>query len=186
MQSYLEACLGEEELQRINEALTRPPLATCLRVNTLRVTPEVCCILLPLPFALLAPSNSALVCQAPARLCPGSTRPAGPGARVAPISHSSHSNHYNYSTQELLDRLPGAMSPEDQALVEANPRKPYIHPQLPGAIIVPGTGPHAIDYSCTGVSVCVGGGGSRWLGGVVVAVGWGWVCWSWHRAAHCA
>lgn len=52
--------------------------------------------------------------------------------------------------QELLARLPEALSPEDRALLDANPAKPYIHPQVPEAIIVPGTGPHEIDYSCTG------------------------------------
>jgi 16S rRNA C967 or C1407 C5-methylase (RsmB/RsmF family) len=38
---YLAAALGADKLQQISEALTRPPLATCLRVNTLRTTPEV-------------------------------------------------------------------------------------------------------------------------------------------------
>lgn len=38
---FLEACLGVEQLQRISEALTRPPLATCIRVNTLRTAAEV-------------------------------------------------------------------------------------------------------------------------------------------------
>jgi len=41
VQSYLEACLGVERLGRISEALTRPPLATCIRVNTLRTTAQV-------------------------------------------------------------------------------------------------------------------------------------------------
>ncbi len=41
VQAYLEAALGTEQLRRISAALARPPLATCLRVNTLRTTPEV-------------------------------------------------------------------------------------------------------------------------------------------------
>lgn len=41
VQQYLEACHGVEGLQRISEALTRPPLATCIRVNTLRTTAQV-------------------------------------------------------------------------------------------------------------------------------------------------
>lgn len=41
VEAYLAAALGEEQLRRVSEALTRPPLATCLRVNTLRTTPEV-------------------------------------------------------------------------------------------------------------------------------------------------
>lgn len=41
MQAYLEAALGAEQLRRISAALARPPLATCLRVNTLRTTPQV-------------------------------------------------------------------------------------------------------------------------------------------------
>ena len=52
--------------------------------------------------------------------------------------------------QSLLERLPAALSAEDRALLEANPHKPYIHPQLSEVIIVPGSGPHEIDYSCTG------------------------------------
>ena len=41
VQSYLEAALGAEQLRRVSAALARPPLATCLRVNTLRTTPQV-------------------------------------------------------------------------------------------------------------------------------------------------
>lgn len=51
-------------------------------------------------------------------------------------------------TQDLLRRLPEAMTPEDAALLEANPA--YQHPLLAGAVILPGTGPHPIDYACTG------------------------------------
>ena len=41
VQAYLEAALGAQALRRISAALARPPLATCLRVNTLRTTPQV-------------------------------------------------------------------------------------------------------------------------------------------------
>ena len=42
VQQYLAAALGPDKLRQISLALARPPLATCLRVNTLRTTPEVC------------------------------------------------------------------------------------------------------------------------------------------------
>ncbi|KAL4856723.1 putative methyltransferase [Chlorella vulgaris] len=89
VQGVLEAALGAEKLAEISAALARPPLATCLRVNTMRTTVE-----------------------------------------------------------DLLRRLPEAMTPEDAALLEANPA--YQHPLLAGAVILPGTGPHPIDYACTG------------------------------------
>ncbi len=41
VQGVLEAALGAEKLAEISAALARPPLATCLRVNTMRTTVEV-------------------------------------------------------------------------------------------------------------------------------------------------
>ncbi|EFN59890.1 hypothetical protein CHLNCDRAFT_132901 [Chlorella variabilis] len=96
VRQYLEAALGPQKLAEISAALARPPLATCLRVNTLRTSP-----------------------------------------------------------QDLLRRLPEALAPEDRALLETNPA--YVHPLLPDAVILPGTGPHAVDYSRTrGLEVVVG------------------------------
>ncbi len=66
--------------------------------------------------------------------------------------------------EPAMEGLSGAMSPEDRAVLEGNTRKPFIHPHLPQAIIVPGTGPHKIDYSCTGAA--------HWLYGPLAAVGW--------------
>lgn len=43
LQEYLQAVFGVERFRTIAAALMRPPLSTCLRVNTLRTTPEVCC-----------------------------------------------------------------------------------------------------------------------------------------------
>jgi methyltransferase NSUN6 len=42
VKSYLAAALGSERFKKVSEALCRPPLSVCLRVNTLRTTPEVC------------------------------------------------------------------------------------------------------------------------------------------------
>ena len=50
--------------------------------------------------------------------------------------------------QEVLRRLPAALTAEDAALLEQNPA--YVHLLLPDAIVLPGTGPHAIDYTRTG------------------------------------
>jgi 16S rRNA C967 or C1407 C5-methylase (RsmB/RsmF family) len=41
VKQYLEAAFGAAKLAAMSAALARPPLATCLRVNTLRTTPEV-------------------------------------------------------------------------------------------------------------------------------------------------
>lgn len=38
---YLDHAFGAARLQKISEALARPALHTCLRVNTLRTTPQV-------------------------------------------------------------------------------------------------------------------------------------------------
>ena len=132
---YLEAALGADKLRQISEALTRPPLATCLRVNTLRTMPEVgaerghalpggCCM------ALSRAGTPTLACHS--ALCVSARR----------LLHSLH------CLQELLRRLPAALTAEDAALLEQNPA--YVHPLLPDAIILPGTGPHAIDYTRTG------------------------------------
>jgi hypothetical protein len=40
VRAYLAAALGEEQLLRASAALCRPPLRTCVRVNTLRADPE--------------------------------------------------------------------------------------------------------------------------------------------------
>jgi hypothetical protein len=50
--------------------------------------------------------------------------------------------------QDLLRRLPALLTPEDRAMLERRPA--YVHPQLPDAIILPGSGPHDIDYAPCG------------------------------------
>lgn len=42
VQRYLEAAMGPAEVAVMQAALAVPPLHTCLRVNTLRTTPQVC------------------------------------------------------------------------------------------------------------------------------------------------
>ena len=41
VQQYLSHALGEGRLQRISSAIARPSLRTCLRANTLKITPQV-------------------------------------------------------------------------------------------------------------------------------------------------
>ena len=99
VERYLTAFLGAERFAAISSAIVRPPLQTCLRVNTLRTTPE-----------------------------------------------------------DVLRRLPDALSPTDRHLLAQSPRQPYIHPLLPFAILVPGSGPHhGINYDAAqGLEVIVG------------------------------
>lgn len=99
---YLSAVLGEARFQAISAAIVRPPLATCLRVNTLR-----------------------------------------------------------YTSEDVLHRLKATLKATNPAFVETahnNPAlEPYIQPSVPMAIIVPGSGPHEVDYSSTnGLEVIVG------------------------------
>lgn len=70
-----------------------------------------------------------------------------------PHSHSRRARPTSLLPQDLLARLPGALTPEDRALLQAHP--PFVHPQLPDALILPGSGPHAIDYGRTGGLACL-------------------------------
>ncbi|GAX74807.1 hypothetical protein CEUSTIGMA_g2254.t1 [Chlamydomonas eustigma] len=81
VQQYLEETLGEEQVASISTALCTPPCCTCLRVNTLKATPQE--VLEAVTFQLKGSWNSSL---------------------------------------------------------------PYIHTHLP-AVILPGVGPLAVDYS---------------------------------------
>jgi hypothetical protein len=40
--AYLAAALGTQQFAALQAALAAPPLSTCVRVNALRTTPEVC------------------------------------------------------------------------------------------------------------------------------------------------
>ena len=51
--------------------------------------------------------------------------------------------------QSVTERLPAALAPHDRALLEALGR-PEPCPDVPGAVIVPGSGPHEVDYSLAG------------------------------------
>jgi 16S rRNA C967 or C1407 C5-methylase (RsmB/RsmF family) len=98
VETFLGNALGIDRLKAISQATSRPPLLTCLRVNTLRTTAE-----------------------------------------------------------DVLRRLPTALATEDQQLLAQAGAEPYIHPDIPFAIMIPGTGPHPVDYSqCQGLEVVVG------------------------------
>ena len=94
----LSNSLTSDRLEAISAASCLPPLLTCLRVNTLRTTPE-----------------------------------------------------------EVLQKLEDALSPSDRSLLLSSPRKPFVHPLVPNAVLVPGSGPYSVDYSRTqGREVIVG------------------------------
>ncbi len=173
-QAYLEAMLGAAQLRRISDALARPPLATCLRVNTLRTTPQVLRAggMLPgaaprrfsrtlqqplaydVSFAPLGNDKAAeplhallLELEMPLRAAGHAHRlPQPPSCTPLPVCNPSATPAL--ILQDLLRRLPAHLTREDAALLEQNPA--YVHPLLPDAIILPGSGPHAIDYSRAG------------------------------------
>jgi 16S rRNA C967 or C1407 C5-methylase (RsmB/RsmF family) len=43
VEAYLATAFGAEGLRQINECLSRPPLNTCIRVNSLKATTQVGC-----------------------------------------------------------------------------------------------------------------------------------------------
>ena len=99
VEEYLASVLGRDRLEAISAATVAPPLTTCLRVNTLRTTP-----------------------------------------------------------QQVVEGLQAELSPDDRQMLEASGHQPYIHPTIPCAVMVPGSGPHhGIDYDvCGGLEVIVG------------------------------
>lgn len=66
LETYLQAVFGNERFLEIAEALMRPPLATCLRINTLRTTSESVIKRLP---AELSPVDAAAVAAAGGPRC---------------------------------------------------------------------------------------------------------------------
>lgn len=134
VQAYLEAALGAEQLRRISAALARPPLATCLRVNTLRTTPQVggrgWCLRHSLP---LSQRSTMHVLQASAQASAAGRACLQPCTAAPALKEANCLSPLNNSTspccsQELLERLPAALTPEDRALVQQRP--PYVHPQV--------------------------------------------------------
>lgn len=98
VEEFLSAALGADRLRAISAATVTPPLATCIRVNTLRTTPE-----------------------------------------------------------DILRRLPDVLDPEERDFFGQSGTTPHIHPNAPLAVMVPGSGPHTVDYSVTqGREVIVG------------------------------
>lgn len=124
VQAYLEAALGAEALRRISAALARPPLATCLRVNTLRTTPQVC-------RWSAAQTFRASVCHSegdqPLQVVSGWSQ-LGPVPALNDALPSTAP-----CQQDLLRRLPDALTPEDRELVQQRP--PFVHPQVRHAAV---------------------------------------------------
>lgn len=52
--------------------------------------------------------------------------------------------------QSVIERLPSQLSSEDAAVLAASGAAPHELPDVPGVVIVPGSGPHAVDYSAAG------------------------------------
>ena len=165
VRQYLEAALGPQKLAEISAALARPPLATCLRVNTLRTSPQVPCRARRRPLRRRAAAANPLTstCRGNSQLALRhlrqaahtylpTTKPPLPATAAHPPLPGCLAPS-RLPPQDLLRRLPEALAPEDRALLETNPA--YVHPLLPDAVILPGTGPHAVDYSRTRECVCV-------------------------------
>ena len=54
------------------------------------------------------------------------------------------------AVQSVIQRLPEQLSDEDAAVLAAADAPPYAPPDVPGVVIVPGSGPHTVDYSSAG------------------------------------
>lgn len=58
-----------------------------------------------------------------------------------------------YATlQSVIERLPAALGQDAAAALDSAGAQPQMLPDVPGVVILPGSGPHAIDYSATGWS----------------------------------
>ena len=85
VEAYLSACYGgPEALHRMSSALSRPPLATCLRVNTQRTTPDD--LLRRLPAALAPEDRTLLLREDGAERPPPYLHPLLPQAHILPRS----------------------------------------------------------------------------------------------------
>ena len=52
--------------------------------------------------------------------------------------------------QSVIERLPGALAPEDATVLAAAGAPLRELPEVPGVVAVPGSGPHAVDYKPAG------------------------------------
>ncbi len=52
--------------------------------------------------------------------------------------------------QSVIERLPACLSGEDAAMLADSGAAPRELPDVPGVVIVPGTGPRTVDYSAAG------------------------------------
>ena len=138
VRAYFEAAFGRDHFARMAPALLRPPLGACLRVNPLCTTPQVHDTFPRLHFRLRhRPVNTY------PRSCTGHGV-SGQRCQRSPCCHP---------VQSVIERLPEALGLDAAAMSESGAdAQPYALPDVPGVVIIPGSGPHAIDYSATGWS----------------------------------
>lgn len=67
-----------------------------------------------------------------------------------PLGFCLRINPLRTTPESVVDRLPAALAREDAAMLATAGTQPHTLPDVPGVVLVPGSGPHTIDYSCTG------------------------------------
>jgi hypothetical protein len=143
VRAYLSAALGADHFGRVSAALCRPPLRTCVRVNTLRARVEV-----RRGLAAAGAEPRACACGRPLQRAaagcavdPGDcSLPQDVAAEInaalaAAGIKSSRGSEGGCGAAPVAERVAGA----------------------PMALMLPGSGPHAIDYAACGE----GGAGGR-------------------------
>jgi hypothetical protein len=152
VERYLQQCLGATRLQHIKAAIPSPSLRLCLRVNNLRTTPDVSPAAGAGPAHALPHSLAAACMGTHDRPAPNRAEPyrfAGvPQMTLGVIrglrgALGCHSNSYLVGValqavvQQLRQQFPSTCTP-------------WVHRQVPQAVIVPGNGPLQPDYQAAG------------------------------------
>lgn len=138
VEEFLAKSLGSERLAAISNAVVRPPLLTSIRVNTLTTTVDD--VLQRLPSALTRNDREILL----KRELQGDLEDEKSG-RLSRCGTDDGKSIV--STAELTS----------QSEPTAQEMGIYVHPEVPNAVIVPGSGPYVIDYGKTeGREVIVG------------------------------
>lgn len=134
LRAYFEHAFGKEGFEALSAVLSKPPLQTCLRVNTLKATPQV-------PFRhMLQVCCTWITAALP---CPSSLHPASP----PPLSPPS------LLLLCVAPPLQEVLATVQAGLNEAAGHRAFLHPAIPEAVILQGSGPHTdIDYAPCGAS----------------------------------
>ncbi len=70
------------------------------------------------------------------------------GNGADPVSTGDDTRSHD-CVQSVAERLPLALAPADRDMLAAV-GPPAVAPDVPGAVIMPGSGPHAVDYTPAG------------------------------------